>query len=136
MADQLHPLTEEELINILRKEESASRSYQTGTLSPIRVDSNNYYDRQPYGDEQEGSSKVVTSEFADVIESIMPGLMEVFAGGDQVVQFTPTRPGDEQYMQEASDYVGHCFMQRNNGFLLLHAALKDGLMSRLGGINV
>jgi hypothetical protein len=129
-------LSDDDLIDILRKEESAATSYQTGTLSAIRVDANNYYDRQPYGDEQEGSSKVVTSEFADVIESTMPGLMEVFAGGDQIVQFTPTHPGDEQYMQEASDYVGHCFMQRNKGFLLLSASIKDALMSRLGGINV
>lgn len=134
MADK--PITEEELISILRREESSARLFQTGTLSPVRTESNDYYDRMPYGDEQDGSSKVVTSEFMDVIEGMMPGLMEVFTSGDQVVQFVPLNPGDEKYMSEAADYVGHCFMQRNKGFILLHTALKDGLMSRMGAINV
>lgn len=136
MADKRKPLSEEELISILRKEESSARLYQTGTLSPIRTSANDYYDRLPYGTEVDGSSKVVTSEFMDVIESCMPGLMEVFAGGDQVVQFTPLYPGDEKYMDEARDRVSNVFMARNKGFILLHTALKDGLMGRLGAINV
>ena len=130
------PLTDEDLIELLRKEEASSRSYQDGTLAPIREESNNYYDRMPYGDEQEGSSSVVTSEFADSVESMMPGIMEVFTGGDQVVQFAPTAPGQEDTAKEATDYVAHCVMQRNGGFLMLHASIKDALMHRLGGVTV
>lgn len=129
-------LSDDELLTILRKEEAAARLYQDGTLSPIRTEAFDYYDRLPFGDEQEGSSSVVTSEFADAVESIMPGLMEVFAGSDQVVQFIPLRPGDEQHTEAAAEYCGHVFMQRNKGFLKLHAAIKDGLMHRLGAINV
>lgn len=136
MAERRKPLSEDDLVSILRKEESAARLYQTGTLSPVRTEANDYYDRQPYGTEQDGSSKVVTSEFMDVVEGIMPGLMEVFAGGDQVVQFTPLHPGDEQYMEEARDRVSNVFMSRNKGFILLHTALKDGIMSRMGAIDV
>lgn len=136
MADKPKPITEEELIQILRREESSARLYQTGTLSPVRTEANDYYDRQPYGDEQDGSSKVVTSEFMDVIEGMMPGLMEVFTSGDEVVKFIPLNPGDEKYMSEAAEYVSHCFMQRNKGFILLHTALKDGLMSRMGAISI
>jgi hypothetical protein len=134
MADKR--MSDADLIVILRKEESDARSYQQGVLSPIRTSANNYYDRLPYGDEQEGSSKVVTSEFADAVEDMMPGLMEVFAGTDKVVKFVPAGRGQEQYAEEATDWVGHCFMQKNNGFLLMHSALKDGLMSRMGGISV
>lgn len=129
-------MSDDDLIVILRKEESDARQYQQGVLSPIRTSANNYYDRLPYGDEQEGSSKVVTSEFADAVEDMMPSLMEVFAGTDKVVKFIPAGQGQEQYAEEATDWVGHCFMQKNNGFLLMHSALKDGLMSRMGGISV
>lgn len=136
MADKPQPLSDDDLISILRKEEGAARSYQDGTLSPIREEAQNYYDRMPYGDEQEGSSKVVTSEFQDVVESIMPGLMEVFTGGDAVVQFAPTKAGQEKFAPEATDYVRHCLMQRNHGFGILHASIKDALMHRLGGVTV
>ena len=71
MADRKR-MSDDDLIVILRKEEAASRSFQDGTLSPIRTEAQNYYDRMPYGDEQEGSSSVVTSEFQDVVEGLMP----------------------------------------------------------------
>jgi hypothetical protein len=52
--------------------------------------------RELYGDEQERLSQVVTSEFADVIESITPGLMCVFTSTDDVAEFTPAAPGEER----------------------------------------
>jgi hypothetical protein len=136
MADKPIPMDEDALVSILRKEEAASEQYQTGTLATLRTDALDYYDRKPYGDEQEGSSQVVTSEFADTVESIMPGMIEVFTGGDQVVQFTPTAPGQEKIAEEATDYVTHCFMVENKGFTLLHSLIKDALMFRLGGLSV
>jgi hypothetical protein len=47
-------------------------------LSAPRQEALANYDREGFGTEEEGRSQVVTSEFADVIESIMPGLMRVF----------------------------------------------------------
>jgi hypothetical protein len=135
MADR-EPLDDDDLLSILRKEEQSSRDYQSGTLSDMRLVALRYYDRDPYGDEQEGASQVVTSEFADTIESVMPGLMEVFTGSDQVVQFVPGAPGEEPIAQEATDYVTHCFMVENDGFTLLHSLIKDALMFRLGGMSV
>lgn len=127
---------DEELIRVLRAEEAAAREYQESTLSEVRTQANDRYDRKPYGDEQLAGSKVVTSEFFDSVEAIMPGQMEVFAGSDQVVRFAPGSEGQEQYAEEATDYVTHCIMQKNNGFVVLHDAIKDGMMSRLGGCAV
>lgn len=131
-------MNDEELITILRKEEQGSSSYQDGTLSAIRTESQAYYDREQVGvfAKEEGASGVVSSEFQDVVEGIMPGLMEVFTGGDQVVEFTPEEPGHEQWVEEASDYVSHCVMQKNNGFAALYAFIKDAIMARLGVVMV
>jgi hypothetical protein len=131
-------MSDDDLIVILRKEEAGSRSYQDGTLSPIRTESQAYYDREHVGifAKEEGASGVVTSEFQDVVEGIMPGLMEVFTGGDQVVEFTPEEPGQEQWVEEASDYVSHCVMQKNNGFQVLYGFIKDAIMARLGAAQV
>jgi hypothetical protein len=129
-------LSASSLMTILRKEEGAASNYQWSALSQTREDALNYYDRELYGDEQDGASQVVTSEFADVIESIMPGLMRVFTSTDDVAEFTPGAPGEEQWAKEASEYVPHVFMRQNDGFRILYWMIKDALMYRLGAVTV
>jgi len=130
------PMTDEDLIAVLRKEEQAAYNWQMAELTPVREKAFNYYDRNPTGDEQEGQSKIVTSEFADTIESLMPGMMRVFASGDEVVEFSPMSPQDEQWAKEASDYVPHVFMRENEGFKVLYWTIKDALSGRLGAVTV
>jgi len=136
LADNESMLSDSDLMTILRKEENAASNYQWSALSQTREDALNYYDREPYGDEQDGASQVVTSEFADVIESIMPGLMRVFTSTDDVAEFTPGAPGEEQWAKEASEYVPHVFMRQNDGFRILYWMIKDALMYRLGAVTV
>ena len=136
LSDSSSSLSDSDLLDILRKEENAASNYQWSALSRTREDALNYYDREPYGDEQDGASQVVTSEFADVIESIMPGLMRVFTSTDDVAEFTPGAPGEEQWAREASAYVPHVFMRQNDGFRILYWMIKDALMYRLGAVTV
>jgi hypothetical protein len=130
------PLANDDLIALLRKEEEAASGYQDAALSAIREEALAYYDRQPYGDEQEGASSIVTSEFADVVESLMPGLMRVFTGSDDLAKFAPMAPGQEKWAKEASEYVPHVLMRQNDGFRVISALLKDALMYRLSGATV
>lgn len=130
------PLADDVLIALLRKEEEAASGYQDSVLSAIREEALSYYDRQPYGDEQEGASSVVTSEFADVVESLMPGLMRVFTGSSDLAKFAPLAPGQEKWAKEASEYVPHVLMRQNDGFRVICSLLKDALMYRLSGATV
>ena len=130
------PLANDDLIALLRKEEEAASGYQDAALSAVREEALAYYDRQPYGDEQEGASSIVTSEFADVVESLMPGLMRVFTGSDDLAKFAPMAPGQEKWAKEASEYVPHVLMRQNDGFRVISALLKDALMYRLSGATV
>src|SRR6478672_889854 len=136
LSDRDSLLSDSSLMTILRKEENAASNYQWSALSQTREDALNYYDREPYGDEQDGASQVVTSEFADVIESIMPGLMRVFTSTDDVAEFSPGAPGEERWAREASRYVPHVFMRQNDGFRILYWLIKDALMYRLGAVTV
>jgi hypothetical protein len=129
-------MDDDALLAIRRKEEAAASNYQGSALSRTREEALAYYDREPYGDEQEGASQVVTSEFADVIESIMPGLMRVFTSTDDVAEFSPGAPGEEQWAKEASEYVPHVFMRQNDGFRILYWLIKDALMYRLAAVTV
>lgn len=129
-------LPDSDLIDLLRREEQAAADYQDSVLSALRREALAYYDRQPFGDEQQGASQIVTSEFADVVESLMPGLMRVFTAADDLVRFSPGRPGEERWAEEASRYVPHVLMRENDGFRILSGLLKDALMFRLGGVTV
>lgn len=129
-------MSDDKLISILRKEERAAANYQSSALMQTRTDALSYYDREPYGDEQDGASSVVTSEFADVIESIMPGLMRIFAGTDLVADFTPMQPGDERWADEATRYVPYVLFSQNEGYRVIYWLVKDALMYRLGGATV
>src|SRR5215470_4052389 len=65
----------------------------------------------------EGRSKAVSTDVADTIEGLLPALMDVFTGGDEVVRFDAVGPEDEAAARQETDYVNHVFMQQNPGFL-------------------
>ena len=73
--------------------------------------------------------KAVSSDVADAVEGLMPSFMEVFFGGDEVVEFVPVGQEDEEAAQQETDYVNHVFTQKNNGFL-------DNVYLRQGCITV
>jgi hypothetical protein len=81
---------------------------------------------------EDGRSSAVSSDVADTIEGMLPSLMEIFAGSEEVVKFDPVGPEDEQAAQQETDYVNHVFMQRNPGFIVLYSFIKDALLSKIG----
>jgi len=88
-------------------------------LSDERASALNYYMGNMAKDmpAPDGRSKAVSSDVADTIEGLMPPLMEIFAAGEEVVQFAPVGPEDVAAAEQETDYVNHVFMQQNNGFL-------------------
>jgi hypothetical protein len=85
---------------------------------------------------QDGRSRAVSTDVSDVIEGMLPHLMDIFAGSDEVVRFEPVGPEDEDDAQQETDYVNHVFMQQNPGFMVLYSFIKDGLLSKTGLVKV
>jgi hypothetical protein len=85
---------------------------------------------------QDGRSQTVSTDVADTIEGLMPNLMDIFAGSDEVVRFEPVGPEDEEAAQQETDYVNHVFMQRNPGFMVLYSFVKDALLQKVGIVKV
>jgi hypothetical protein len=81
---------------------------------------------------QDGRSRTVSMDVADTIEGLMPQLMDIFVGSDEVVRFEPVGPEDEEAAQQETDYVNHVFMQRNPGFMVLYSFIKDALLQKVG----
>lgn len=107
-----------------------------GRLQEERDEALDRYLGRPYGDEQEGRSQVVMRDVADTVEWIKPSLMKVFASGDEVCQFQPVGPEDEDQAQQETDYINHLLMQKNDGFVILHDWFHDALVQKTGYVMV
>ena len=91
-----------------------------------------YYLREPYGNEVEGKSQIVTGEVAEVVDGALPQLMKVFTSSKDAVVFEAVNQGDEKLAEQATAYVNHIFYKDNNGFEVMHDWFKDGLLQKVG----
>jgi hypothetical protein len=107
-------------------------------LAEERADAMDYYLGNMRKDmpAQEGRSRAVSTDVADTIEGLMPHLMDIFAGSNEVVRFEPVGPEDEAAAAQETDYVNHVFMQQNPGFMILYSFIKDALLSKVGVVKV
>ena len=126
------PMDEAELQSIIQAELVDSVSFIDNDLSPARARAIEYYRGEPFGNEEEGRSQVVSTDVRDTINGIMPSLMRVFFGSSKVVEFVPRQPEDVAAAEQATDYINYVFQSDNNGFLVLHSAFKDALRGALG----
>jgi hypothetical protein len=106
-------------------------------LSVERSDAMDYYlgDMAKDMPAADGRSRAVSTDVADTIEGLMPSLMEIFCGGDEVVRFEAVGPNDTAAAEQETDYVNHVFMQANPGFLILYTFIKDALLSKVGVVK-
>lgn len=126
-------MSEDDLkIFIKHRLENSHMWYGSGKLSAKRIEADRYYRGEPLGNEEEGRSEVVSRDVAEAVESAMPSLMRIFAGGEQVCQFEPFGPEDEEKAKEATDYINHIFMNENEGFMIIYTWIKDSLLKKNG----
>jgi hypothetical protein len=117
---------------------SAMAAIEASKLSSDRSDAMDYYlgDMSKDMPAADGRSSAVSTDVADTIEGLMPQLMDIFAGSDEVVRFEPVGPEDEEAAQQETDYVNHVFMQNNPGFMVLYSFIKDACLSKVGIVKV
>lgn len=109
-----------------------STGYLGGQLPEDRRKAMRDYLGEPNGTEIEGRSQVISTDVQDVVEGLMPDLMQIFTSSDKAVRFAPTGPEDEEFADQASDYVNHIFYKDNDGFVILHDGIKDALLQITG----
>jgi len=123
---------------IAAEKADALAAISAAKLAEERADAMDYYlgDMSKDMPAQDGRSRAVSTDVADTIEGLMPSLMDIFAGSDEVVRFEPVGPEDEEAAQQETDYVNHVFMQQNPGFMALYSFIKDALLSKVGIVKV
>jgi hypothetical protein len=135
-------LDDEEILAILHAYREDASNYIDTTLGPDRERAYTYYEGQVLNDDgtpealEPGRSSTVVREVADIIHTMLPGIIRVFAGGDQVVDYEPNRAEDEEAAKQATDYISYLVnADGNNWFSTLYDSVHDALLKKIGVIK-
>lgn len=129
-------MKEDRLQAVIKAEISSSVGFMGGSLSNDRRDSLDMYYQEPIGGELAGRSQYVTSDVQDTVESLMPDLMEIFAGGEEIVRFSPRKEEDIPMADQSTEYVNYIWNNDNDGFGVTHDFIKDALLQKNGVMKI
>jgi len=122
-----------ELHRIMDALVASATQYVDSEIQPDRAKATEYYQGKPFGNELPGRSSIVMTEVHDGVQAILPHLMRALASdAERAVEFRARRADAVAGAAQATDYINHCFMEDNNGFLKMRDCLLDGLVRRHG----
>ena len=121
-----------EIINLVESHIDDSLGYISTETSKERQTALEYYMREPYGNEVEGRSQIVTGEVAEVVDGALPQIMKVFTQSNNAVVFEPVNEGDAEMAEQATMMANHVFYKDNNGFEIMHDWFWDALCQKIG----
>ena len=125
-------MNEHDFQSVVSAEIEDAVTYIDTDLSPARATATAYYRGDPFGNEEEGNSRVVATEVRDTVNAMLPSIMRVFFSSERVVEFVPRGPEDVQGAEQASDYANYILTQDNPGFTVLYGTFKDALVRKCG----
>lgn len=124
--------TEEEIMALVDPVVSRSTSWVDTQLSSERSRMQRYYDGQLPKRQHEGSSSYVSSDVYDGVESMKSQLLEVFAGGHDIIRFKPLNATDVDVARIETAYINYLIMDENHGFDRFSDIIDDSLKNRNG----
>ena len=128
-------MNKERLGSIIQSEIRDSQNHFETEYSADRLKAIDYYLGEPFGNEVEGRSSVVTTDFADAVEQIMPSLMRIFTSSDKYVRYAPRTADDVEKAEQLTDYVNYIINNDNDGYRIMYNWFKDSLMFKLGVVK-
>lgn len=129
-------LSDGEILYRIEQEEQIAYGINDSALSDDRAAAIDYYLGEPFGNEVEGRSQVISMDVQDTIEAALPQLLKVFVSGDRVVAFDPKGPEDQDAAEQETDYINHVVMEKNDGYKVFYVWMKDALLSKNGYVKV
>ena len=127
-------LTDSELIAAIESEEAISLGEKSSELQKERATALDRYRGAPMGNEIEGRSQIVDKSVLDTIEWIMPSLIRIYLGGDDIGKFEPRGPQDEAAAEVETDVCNWYLEAKNDLFSQINATLRDALLLKNGYI--
>ena len=129
-------LTNSELVALANQAKSKSVNNNTEYLG-VNEKILDQYLSNPYGDEVEGQSSVVTSDVSDTVEADMTSMVRMFLSANNIVEFVPLSNSEEDVREarEKSEFVNHTIKNQDDPFKTLHDWMKSGLIQKSAAIK-
>lgn len=93
------------------------------------------YRGDPYGDEEDGRSTMVSRDVHDTVQGQLPDLIRILLGPERICEYAPMQPGDEAWTDQATQYAEYVIERDNDGFTILYSAIKDALIRKTGVVK-
>jgi hypothetical protein len=125
---------DELLSRIAAEHDAAQTSVAEQSLSSDRARNISYYlgdvsrDLPKPGIDRSG---YVSQDVSDVVDGLLPGLLEVILG-EPPVSFAPVGAADVMPAQQETEACYRVLFVLNDGFQFVHDTLKDGLLEKVG----
>lgn len=117
----------------LREQIIRAEHFVESEIGPDRAKATRYYHSKPFGNEEEGRSKVVSTDVHDTVIGILPDLVEVLVSPENIVEFVPRGKEDVEQARQMTDYVAQVVMGIDNkGFRIYYDALQDAAVRKTG----
>ena len=128
-------LTNDQIKSLVNHEFENSIGIPGSDITEERARAYDYYLRKLYGWEEEGDSKIVTSEVSDVVDGQLTSLMRIFSSDTNLVEFEPQGAEDIQAAEQESLYLRYWFFKRNPAFQILFFWFFDALVQKVGYVK-
>src|SRR5690349_6053753 len=125
-------MTDLELKAIVTRKQTTAIGFSGTALSAERLTAERAFKGEPYGDEVEGRSQVVSRDVAETVLGMLPPLMKPFDSCDEIVCFEPVakkpRMGEppmaahlrsEEEASQASDLANYYVTKKNDAFRII-----------------
>ncbi len=129
-------MNEAELIDHLNALEKDAVLY-SGEFMALNEELLSEYLAEPYGDEIEGQSQVVSTDIQDVVEADMPSLARIFLGANDILVFNSNsdNPEEVKEAEEKTKYINWLVRKQPTSFSVLHGWIKDAEIQKFGVVK-
>ena len=132
--------TDDDLLRAVLKDIETAENYYEDRIQPAveeavkiyNADEDYYNEKFP---ELSKRSKFTTKDVANTIETIMPDMMKLLLGSDEIVSMKPTGAEDVENADVMQDLVKHQFLKQNKGYKLTYRWVKASLYKKIGVVK-
>ncbi|MEM6817215.1 MAG: hypothetical protein AAF578_00355 [Pseudomonadota bacterium] len=120
----------DKLLSVIEAHEATAIGQDRGRLSRERTRSIDMYNGRNIEPAPEGRSQVVDWSVFETIQWIMPSLIRIFASKDEIVEFDPIGPDDEEAAKQESSVLNHQIMSKVDWFMTCYTWFQDALLTK------
>lgn len=130
--DQREGMDDDKLAAIIAGELQDAVRFVDLEIGKERAKATKAYRGDPYGDEEEGRSSIVSRDVHDTVQGQLPDLLRILLGPERICEYAAERPEETAMAEQATQYAQYVVERDNDGFDVLYSAIKDALVHKTG----